>query len=283
MAKAAANGIHIEYETIGDKAARPLLLIGGLADQLIHWDDRLCEDLARKGHYVIRFDNRDAGLSTKCEGPTDAAHLPAYTLEDMADDAVGLLDALTIGTAHICGTSMGGMIAQIIAIRHPSRVSSLIPIFSTSGSRRLPAPKPEVVQLLLAPAPQDRDGYVEYMVALSRALAGKGFAFDEEWARAIAGKAYDRSFSPHGTARQMNAIMTQKDRSSSLASVTAPTLVIQGTDDPLVPVEAGREIAGAVPGARLMLIEGMGHDHPHGGAWPRIVDAIAAHTLNATR
>ncbi len=237
-----------------------------------------------RGHYVIRFDNRDAGLSTKCDGtvdPTRSAGGPVYTLDDMADDAKGLLDALMIGKAHICGTSMGGMIAQIVAIRHPSRVFSLIPIYSTSGNRNLPAPKPEVVQLLLTPAPQGRDGYIEYVVALSRAMAGKGFAFDEAWTRMITGKAYDRSFSPKGTARQIAALMTQGDRRNALASITVPTLVIQGTDDPLVPMEAGIEIAEAVPGAELMLVEGMGHDHPHGGAWPRIVEAIAAHTLKA--
>ncbi len=284
MSKTAANGMHIEYETVGDPAARPLLLIGGLADQLIHWDDAICEDLARRGLYVIRFDNRDAGLSTNCgraKDPKAPAGAPVYTLEDMADDAVGLLDALMIGKAHVCGTSMGGMIAQILAIRHPSRVFSLIPIYSTSGNRNLPAPKPEVVQLLLTPAPRERDGYIEYMVALSRALAGKGFAFDEAWTRMITGKAYDRSFCPEGTARQINALMTQSDRRKALASVAAPTLVVQGTDDPLVPMEAGRDIAGSVPGAQLMLIEGMGHDHAHGGAWPRIVEAIAAHTLKA--
>ncbi len=284
MPEAAANGIRIEYETVGDPAARPLLLIGGLADQLIHWDDALCEDLARRGHYVIRFDNRDAGLSTKSEGAVHAAPRagrPAYTLDDMADDTKGLLDALGIAKAHVCGASMGGIIAQIIAIRHPSRVFSLIPIYSTSGNKDLPAPKPEVVRLLLAPAPRERDGYIEYTIALSRAMAGRGFAFDEAWTRMITGKAYDRSFSPEGTARQIGALMTQSDRRSALASVTAPTLVIQGTDDPLVPMEAGIEIAEAVPGARLMLVEGMGHDHPHGGAWPRIVEAIADHTSKA--
>ena len=148
MPKAVADGIHIEYETLGDRAGRPLLLIGGLANQLINWDDDLCEDLAKRGHYVIRFDNRDAGLSTKWnETERPARHIGglAYTLDDMADDAKGLLDALKIGKAHICGTSMGGMIAQTLAIRHPSRVLSLISIYSTSGNRHLPPPKPEVM------------------------------------------------------------------------------------------------------------------------------------------
>ena len=282
MSEAAANGIHIEYETLGNPAARPLLLIGGLATQLIHWDESLCEDLAQRGHYVIRFDNRDAGLSSKCD---DAGNLvrstgggPPYTIDDMADDAVGLLDAMGISRAHIVGTSMGGLIAQAIAIRHPSRVLSLISVYSTTGNRDLPPPKPEVIKLLLAPAPQERDAHIEHMVVLFRAMAGRGFTFDEAWARMIAGRAYDRAFSPEGTARQVNAVMNQTDRRHALASVAAPTLVIHGTDDPVVSPEAGRDTALAIPGAHLMLIDGMGHDLPHGGAWPRIAAAIAAHT-----
>jgi pimeloyl-ACP methyl ester carboxylesterase len=272
--KAATNSIHIEYETIGDPRARPLLLIGGLASQLIHWDNPLCEDLAQRGHYVIRFDNRDAGLSTKCDrGP--------YSLDDMADDVVGLLDALEINKAHICGTSMGGMIAQTIAIRHPSRIQSLISIYSTTGNKDLPPPKPEVIKFLLAPAPGERDAYVEHMVALFKAMAGGGFAFDEVWARMITAQAYDRSFSPEGTARQVNAVANQVDRRNALASVRVPTLIIHGTDDPVIPFEAGRDTARAILGADLMLIDGMGHDLPHGGAWPRIVEAIAAHTSRA--
>jgi pimeloyl-ACP methyl ester carboxylesterase len=287
VAKAAANGIQIEYETFGDSAARPLLLIGGLADQLIHWDDALCRDLSERGHYVIRFDSRDAGLSTKFHqaGVPDFGALargekgPPYTLEDMANDAVGLLDALDIRKAHSCGASMGGMIAQTIAIRHPSRVLSLISIYSTTGNRDLPPPTPEMMERLSAPAPQEREAYIEYMVDLFKAMAGRGFAFDESWTRTITMRAYDRSFSPQGTIRQLAAIMTQTNRKRALASVTIPALVIHGTDDPVVSVEAGKDTAEAIPGARLMLIEGMGHDLPHGGAWPRIVEAIAAHTL----
>ena len=290
MSKAAANGIHIEYETFGDLPARPLLLIGGLADQLIHWDDDLCRDLSQRGHYVIRFDNRDAGLSTKFDqaGVGDLGVLtkrekssPPYTLDDMADDAVGLLDALGIRKAHICGASMGGMIAQTIAIRYPSRILSLISIYSTTGNRDLPPPKPEMMELLLVPAPSEREAYIEHMLKLFKAMAGRGFVFDEAWTRMITARAYDRSFSPQGTIRQIAAIMTQTNRKKALASVTVPTLVIHGTDDPVVPVEAGKDTAEAIPGARLMLIDGMGHDLPHGGAWPKIVEAVAAHTLGA--
>lgn len=281
MPKALANGIYIEYETFGDPSGRPLLLIGGLADQMIHWEDGLVNDLAARGHYVIRFDNRDTGLSTKFD-EAEMKNSPPYTLDDMADDAVGLLNALGIRKAHICGVSMGGMIAQTVAIRHPPCVLSLISIYSTTGNRDLPPPKPAMMELLLAPVPREREVYIEHMVSLFKTMAGPGFAFDETWARMITAKAFDRCFSPEGTARQLRAIMTQDNRKKALASVTVPTLVIHGTDDPVVPVEAGVDTAQAIPGAQLMLIEGMGHDLPHGGAWPQIVDAIAAHTLKAS-
>jgi pimeloyl-ACP methyl ester carboxylesterase len=289
MSRATANGIDVEYETFGEPQARSLLLIGGLADQLIHWDEDFCGDLSRRGHYVIRFDSRDAGLSTKFDhaGVPDLGAIargessPPYTLEDMADDTVGLLDAIGIRRAHLCGASMGGTIAQTVAIRHPSRVLSLISIYSTTGNKDLPGPKPEMMKRLRAPAPRERQLYIDHMVALFKAMAGSGFAFDEAWTRMITARAYDRSFSPHGTARQIAAIMTQPDRRMALASVTVPALVIHGTDDPVVPVEAGRDTARAIPAARLMLIEGMGHDLPRGGAWPRIVEAIALHTFKA--
>jgi pimeloyl-ACP methyl ester carboxylesterase len=284
MAKVDAKGIQIEYETTGEPEGRPLLLIIGLADQLIHWDDALCEDLAARGHYVIRFDNRDSGLSTKCDGPVPLQGQkasPAYSLDDMADDAIGLLDALGIARAHLCGASMGGMIAQCAAVRHPSRCLSLTSIYSTTGNRSLPPPDPEVMDLLLTPAPRDREGYVEYMVLFIRMTTGKGFVFDEAYARRISQRAYDRSFCPEGTARQLRAIANQTDRRQALASVTVPTLVVQGTDDPLVSAEAGRDMADAIPGARLMLIEGMGHDLAYGGAWPAIIEAVATHTLEA--
>ena len=274
MAKAAANGIEIEYETMGAPSARPLLLIGGLADQLIHWDDDLCRDLSRRGHFIIRYDNRDAGLSTKF----DNAASP-YTLEDMADDAIGLLDALRIAKAHICGMSMGGMIAQTIAIRHPSRILSLISIYSATGNPELPQPKPEIMKFLMTPPPKEREANIEHMLGVFKTLAGSGFPLDIEWTRKIMAESFDRSFYPQGFARQLVAILTQKDRRPALASVKVPTLVIHGTDDPLVPVEGGKDTAKAIPGAQLMLIEGMGHDLPHGGAWPRVVEAITAHTL----
>jgi pimeloyl-ACP methyl ester carboxylesterase len=274
VASAAANNLRIEYETIGKPSDRPLLLVAGLSGQLVHWDDGLCESLARKGHYVIRFDNRDCGLSTHVDAP--------YTLDDMAADAVGLLDTLGLPAAHLCGASMGGMIAQTLAIRHPARVLSLTTVYSTTGTREIPPPRPDVLELLLTPSPPDREGCVEYLVKLHRALAGKGFAFDEAWARWISARAYDRSFSPEGTARQLRAVMNQVDRTGALASVRAPTLVIHGTDDPLVPTEAAVQLSQAIAGARLLLIEGMGHDLPHGGPWPAIVEAVSRHTEGAS-
>jgi pimeloyl-ACP methyl ester carboxylesterase len=295
MPKATANGIKIEYETFGKPSARPLLLIIGLGGQLIQWDVNLCKDLAGRGHYVIRYDNRDAGLSTKFE----AAGVPnlveifgklmqgekiraPYTLDDMADDGVGLLDALGIRKAHICGMSMGGMIAQTIAIRHPSRVLTLTSIYSNTGNPELPQPKPEVMGLLMAPPPKEREANIEHMLKVFRALAGPGFPVDEEWTRRILAESYDRCFCPQGVVRQLVAILAHGNRKPALASVKAPTLVIHGTADPLVPVEGGKDTANAIPGAELMLIEGMGHDLPHGGAWPRIVEAITAHMLKAT-
>ena len=291
MAQANANGIQIEYETFGNVSDRPLLLIIGFSGQMIWWDDELCKNLAERGHYVIRFDNRDVGLSAKFEeaGKQDFKKMfgqilkgekisTPYTLDDMADDAVGLLDALGIQRAHICGMSMGGRIAQTIAIRHPARVRSLISIYSATGNPELPKPKPEVMQVLVASPPRGREEYIQYQLAVHKILSGPGFPVDEKWVCKIMGQSYDRCFYPQGTGRQLLALLTQIDRRSALASVKAPTLVIHGTDDPLVPVESGLDTANAIPGSELMLIEGMGHDIPHGGAWPRIVEAIAAHT-----
>jgi len=294
MAMVTANGIRIAYETFGNASDRPLLLIIGLGGQMIQWDDDLCLDLAGRGHYVIRFDNRDVGLSTKF----DEAGVPnlvaiigkimkgeqiqaPYSLDDMADDGVGLLDALGIERAHICGMSMGGMIAQTIAIRHPSRVLSLISIYSTTGNPALPQPKPEVLGLLISPAPKEREANIEHMVKIFRTLAGPGFPIDEKWTRKIMAQSYDRCFCPQGMARQLVAILGHGNRKPALALLKVPTLVIHGTDDPLVPVEGGKDTAEAIPGAQLMLIGGMGHDLPHDGAWPRIVEAITAHTLKA--
>lgn len=294
MPEANANGTIIAYDTFGNPSGRPLLLIIGVGLQMIHWDDDLCQDLAERGHYVIRFDNRDVGLSTKFKdaGVPDlletigkirqgAQARPPYTLEDMADDAVGLLDALGIRKAHICGMSMGGMIAQTIAIRHPSRTLSLISIYSRTGNPNAPQPNPDVYSLLTAPPPSEREAYIEYMLTFQKTISGRGFPVDEAWVRKISARSYDRCFYPQGKVRQLAAILTQGNREPALASVKVPTLVVHGTDDPLVPVEGGKRTAQAITGSQLMLIEGMGHDLPHGGAWPQIAETVTAFTIKA--
>jgi pimeloyl-ACP methyl ester carboxylesterase len=292
MPKVKANGIEIEYDTIGNPASPALLLIMGLGGQLIHWDRDFCRQLADKGLFVIRYDNRDTGLSTKFEAagvPDMSAIIQAlmqgqsidtpYSVNDMADDAAGLLDALDIKKAHICGCSMGGMIAQSFAIRYPQRVLSLISIYSTTGNPALPPPQAEGMEALMTPPPTERQAYIEYNVKTMKALAGSGFAFDEQFIRSISARAFDRAFYPQGVARQMAAVMVQENRKAALASVTVPTLVIHGTADPLLPPEHGRDTADAIPGAQLKLIEGMGHDLPETkGPWLQIIDAIAAHT-----
>lgn len=291
MAQVAANGIQIEYETFGDPDSPPLLLIIGLSLQLIDWDEELCRQLAQRGHYVIRFDNRDTGLSSKLEdaGVPDIpgvieglmrgepVDLP-YTIEDMAADAVALLDALGIEKAHICGMSMGGMIAQTIALEYPERVLSLISIYSGTGDPKEPRGGPEMMEFLATPPPEDREAYIEHALRGNDLMSGPGFPCDPEQVRGRAAWAYDRCYYPEGAARQLAAIIGQRNRRPVLASLRVPTLVIHGSDDPVVPVGCGRLTASAIPGAKLMIIEGMGHDIPYGGAWPQIVDAIVEHT-----
>ncbi len=291
MAKVDANGIQIEYETFGEPDSPALLLIIGLAGQLIAWDEELCRQLAQQGHYVIRFDNRDAGLSSKIEeaGVPDIIQTiesqmngeninPPYTIEDMADDAVGLLNALGIEKAHICGMSMGGMIAQTIAINYPKRVLSLISIYSRTGDPEEPQSKPEAMEFLLTPPPEEREAHIEFRIKFFSAISGPGFAYDEEWLREFVAQSYDRAYNPQGAARQLAAILAQKNRRPELKSLSTPALVIHGADDPLVLVEGGKNTAADIPGAKLMIIDGMGHDLPHGGAWPQIIDAIVDHT-----
>jgi len=294
MPAAKANGIQIEYDTFGDKSSPALLLIIGLGGQMIHWDKTFCKELSEKGYFVIRFDNRDTGLSTKF----DDAGLPdimgiinalmagnpinaPYTLEDMAEDTAGLLDSLGIEKAHICGMSMGGMIAQTLALRHPERFLSLTSIYSTTGNPELPKPQPHVMELLLTPTPLERKAAIEHSLKVFKTISGSGFIFDEAWHRNILERSYDRSFYPPGIMRQFTTILTQQNRKDALSSLTIPTLVIHGTDDPLVPIACGRDTAEAIPGSKFLSIKGMGHDLPHGGAWPGIMEAIIGHTRNA--
>lgn len=293
MPNVKANGIQIEYDTFGKSSDEPLLLIMGLGSQMVLWHEDFCQMLADSGHYVIRFDNRDVGLSTKFEalGIPDVMRMMGnlmerkpveapYSIDDMADDAVGLLDALGIDRAHVCGASMGGMIAQTVAFRHPPRVKSLTSIMSTTGDPSLPPSKPEALALLVTPPPADRDGLIERSVTVWRTIGSPGFPFDEEFIRARSAMVYDRCFYPQGQVRQLAAILAHGSRRERLRSIRVPTLVIHGADDPLVPVEAGKDTAAHIEGAELMLVEGMGHDNPR-QVWPRAVEAISKLTRRA--
>jgi pimeloyl-ACP methyl ester carboxylesterase len=287
--RAKANGIELEYDTFGDRAAKPLLLVAGLSQQLIGWDDDFCSQLADRGFHVIRFDNRDCGLSTWMEeaGPADVAAAfsgnakPAYQLDDLADDAVGLLDALGIGAAHVVGASMGGFIAQLVALNHPDRVLSLTSIMSGPGGHDEVAPKPEGAAVLMARPPATREERIEQAMSLHHALLGSRDPFDEAFERARATRAVDRAYYPAGIGRQLVAILAAKSRLERLKALRVPTLVIHGIDDVLVPIENGRLVAAAVPGARLVEFEGMGHDLPR-RVWPQGLDAIEEIARQAT-
>jgi len=287
--KVAVNGIEIVYDTFGEPTAAPLLLVMGLGGQMIAWDEALCRQLAAQGYWVIRFDNRDVGLSTRFADlgiPNILAMMqaqmageeivPPYLLRDMADDAVGLLEALGIEGAHIVGVSMGGMIVQEMVIHHPERVLTMTSIMSSTGNPALPPPKPEAMAILLEPAPEGRENYIESSVRASQVLNGPGFPLDVERVRMKAGLAFDRGLSPAGTTRQLAAVLGSGSRKEALQSVTVPTLVIHGDADPLVPVEGGIDTAEAIAGAELLIINGMGHDLPP-TVWPQVMDAIIKH------
>jgi pimeloyl-ACP methyl ester carboxylesterase len=275
------NGIEVAYETIGDPSNPPLLLVMGLGMQLIHWDLELCERFAERGFWVIRFDNRDSGHSTQIDAPVPnlrramlGIHVEApYRLSDMADDAFGLMDHLGIEAAHVVGASMGGMIAQTMAINHPERVLSLTSIMSTTGDRRAGRPKLRVFSILMRRAPQDREGYIESFMRTFKLIGSPGFPFDEERGRELAAATYDRGHQSAGTGRQLAAILASGDRTQGLRSLKLPATVVHGQADPLVPFRGGRATAAAIPDARLIAIPGMGHDLPR-EVWPQLVDAV---------
>jgi pimeloyl-ACP methyl ester carboxylesterase len=296
MATANANGIQIEYDTFGKSSHPALLLIIGLGSQLIHWQDEFCQQIADNGFYVIRYDNRDSGLSTKFEGLSseeimekitalyagEKVSVP-YTIEDMSSDAVGLLDAMKIEKAHICGMSMGGYIAQTFAINNPSRTMSLTFIYSHTGNRSEFLPSQEVMEAMMKPIPRDRDGAIEYTVDIYKLIYGSGLPFDEEFHKRIAAQAFDRSFCPEGTGRQYLAIMVQKDRTDELGKLKIPSLVIHGDEDPLVPLAGGKATAEAIQDANFMVVKGMGHVIPNLNAyWGDIKDAMISHMGKAT-
>lgn len=280
------------YEEFGDPGDPAMLLIMGLGTQMIAWPDDFCAELAGHGLRVIRFDNRDCGRSTHLEAaptPTLAQLLrrdpraAAYRLEDMADDAVGLLDGLGIDAAHVVGASMGGMIAQIVATRHADRTRSLASIMSTTGHRFTGQPALRVYPFFAKRPPREREAAIERTLALFRVVGSKGFGDIEPELRDLAERAWDRAGGDgRGTSRQLAAIMAARDRTADLARVRVPTVVIHGTDDRLVRPSGGRATARAVPGARLVLVEGMGHDLPR-GAWPQIVAALVDNARRAER
>ena len=289
MPKANVNNIEIEYETIGNPSSKPLLLIAGLGSQLLAWPDEMCENLANHGFFVIRFDNRDIGLSTKFEdaGMPNFVEINAayarggipevpYTLEDMAGDAIGVLDDLNIDKAHICGASMGGMIAQVLAYTYPSRVLSLSLIMSTTGNPDLPQPKPEILAQFFAPVPSERDAFIEEMVKRGLLVHGT-FPYDENQTRKYRANEYDRSYYPEGITRQLAAMAVPGNLKPKLAAIRAPTLVIHGKEDPFNSVEAGKEIAAEIPGAELLILDGMGHSFPR-EVIPHIVSSLVTHS-----
>jgi len=288
---ARANGINIAYQTFGDKDASPLILIMGLGSQMVLWDGEFCRQLAAGGYRVIRFDNRDVGLSTKLDWmqvPNSTAvtaalqrgEAPAlpYTLEDMATDTAELLTALGYESAHIVGESMGGMIGQIMAIHFPERLRSLTSIMSSTGNPLLPPPSPEVLEILYTPFPSDHDGYVESFVRAFKILSGPAIPLNVALARKWAEQSYERGLNPAGVARQFAAIMAAGDRTEKLKSISVPTLVIHGEADPLLPVECGLATAAAIPGSRLKIIQGMRHALPE-AVWPQIVAEITRHAI----
>src|SRR4051794_1724799 len=276
------------YETFGDADNPTLLLIMGLGTQMIGWHEDFCAQLADAGFHVVRFDNRDTGRSTHIKArPPTAGELmrrsskPAtYTLADMADDAAGLLGYLGVEGAHVVGASMGGMIAQTLAARHPQRVLSLVSIMSNTGGRFSGQPALAVYPVLLKNAPREREAFADHLVALFDKVGSTGFERDQEHLRDMALRSWDRDHDPASTGRQLAAIIASGTRKREIARITAPTLIIHGTADKLVRPSGGKATARAIPGARLMKIEGMGHDLPR-GAWPRIIEGIVDNARRA--
>jgi pimeloyl-ACP methyl ester carboxylesterase len=285
MAKAQTNGIELEYETIGDPGNPPVLLIIGWGLQLIAWPDEFCKLLVDQGYYVIRFDNRDIGLSTKIDwggvpdifdvmrktAQGESATAP-YLVKDMAADTVGLLDALHIASAHIVGHSLGGMIAQTIAIEYPERIRSLVSLMSSTGRADLPLPETDVFAEIMR-MPREREATIAQMVKIEKLITGNVFAFEEDRARDYATRSFDRNFYPRGLVRHLAAILASGSRGEALKAVKTPTLVIHGNRDPLIHVEGGRDTARSIPGAKYLEIDGLGH-YLSKAAWPTIVQAI---------
>ena len=295
MPVTSTNGIEIAYDDRGNRSDPAVVLVMGLATQMIAWPEAFCDDLAARGFRVVRFDNRDVGLSTKFDSAPsvdpgavlqrlmagEKLNLP-YDLTDMAGDTVGLMDCLAIETAHVVGASMGGMIAQFVAAKYPTRVRSLVSIMSSSGDPGLPQAKPEAMAAIMQARPDgsDRELAIQHGMKIYKAIGSPGFPTADEELRAKVGAAFDRSYYPVGIGRQFAAILLSGSRVEMLNKLSVPTLVLHGADDPLVPLKAGRHTAASIPGSSLTVIPGMGHDIA-AGLIPVLVEAIAAHCKKA--
>lgn len=267
MPVARTNGVDLFYESFGAHNLPPLVLVMGLGAQLLGWDERLCHLLVARGYRVVRFDNRDVGLSSRCVGRSP------YALEDMADDVAGLLDALGLPSAHVAGCSMGGMVAQLLAIRHPSRVRSLASIMSSTGAPGVGWPRADAMWVLMQPTPPERAAFIEHMLRVMRFIGSPAHPLDEAAARERIAAGFDRGHDPAGVARQARAVLAQRDRTEALGRVAVPTVVIHGEADLLVQPDGGAATARAIPGARFVSVPGMGHDLP-APLWPLLVDAL---------
>jgi pimeloyl-ACP methyl ester carboxylesterase len=285
---APVNGLELCFQEMGDPDGEPLLLVMGLATQMIAWPEEFCAMLAERGHRVVRFDNRDIGRSTRIDAagmPGKLAMLvgtgkPPYLLRDMAADAFGLMDHLGIESAHLVGASIGGMIVQTAAIERPERVRSLTSIMSTTGSRRVGHPSYRTFGLLVGERPREREATIERVVKTFKVIGSPGYPFEEGRIRELAGLSFDRGHSEAGIARQMHAITASGDRTPGLRKLDLPALVIHGKKDILVNPSGGRATAKAIPGARLRLVAGMGHDLPR-ALWPTFAEEIAANAAKA--
>jgi len=276
--------IDLAYNTLGEATDPPVVLISGLGAQLIAWDDAFCQQLVDRGLFVIRFDNRDSGLSSHLANrstpdpstqPAGAAPAASYTLAQMAADTAGLIDNLGLGSAHVVGISLGGMIAQILAIEHPERVRSLTSIMSTTGHKQVGQPTDAARALFLLPPVITREDAMDRAMLFNRTIGSPAYPTDETELRDRAVRAFDRAFNPQGVARQLAAAMTTPDRTEDLRRLDLPTLVIHGAQDPVIAVSGGQATAEAIPGAELVVIDGMGHDLPR-PLWPTIAERIAA-------
>lgn len=281
--------LEIAYETFGERGDPPMLLVMGLGTQMLAWPDELCQALADRGHFVVRFDNRDVGASTHLDGVRapklrDVAlrrRPPPYTIDDMADDAVGLVEALGLGPVHVVGASLGGFISQTLALRHPRLVRSLTLMMTSTGSRRVGQADPRLVGRLLTRRPvPDREAAGEAAVETFRVIGSRGFVLDEERLRDVGRRSFDRGADVWGYRRQLAAVVGQANRTAQLGGITVPTLVLHGLHDPLVAPSGGMALARLIPGSRFLGFSGMGHDLPR-ALWPEFADAITALTKRA--